>query len=254
MKRLPALIRWASVLSILFCLLPGVHAFAEQTSGARTLAKNPTTSLYDLRPQGPELSRDRLDSSLAELELPIQASLSMWDQIREWLKGLFQNTTPTTFPDWLDDFRLSETTAQWIFYLTCMLIVALAVAIVFNELRHVRARRRTERVSPDAPVIDNPTDAALEDQTIPLLDYPAHLLEILINRLHLRHTHRVASLTHREILAAADTLQPTQKELLVRITHLAEQIRYAGSRPDDAQVEEVVAATRAAIETLGQPV
>ena len=249
--------RWAFLLLILNCLLAG-PALAEADAHADTeLSKKApatTASHYERTPLGPSLETDHLDDILSELAKPTAAALSMWDQISAWFEQFFEDQSQMTIPQWLEDFRLSETTAQWIFYLACALIVLLSAGIIWNELRHASARRRWKQTAADTndPALGLAAAPQLPLSEIPLIELPAYLLGLLIRRTDIQSA-RPGSLTHRELIQAMQTLAPAQREPLIGITTVAERIRYAPRPPESNEIEQAVASAKILIDKLDAP-
>jgi hypothetical protein len=156
-------------------------------------------------------------------------------------------------PPWFRDFRVSDTIARWIFYITGALIVLLAVGIVANELRHANAfRRRREHGRGPLTAPDVAASTTVEDLlSLPLSEQPGVLLKLIVARLALaRVTDRQESLTHREIVHATQSLEPAQSQPLHKVANLAERIRYGGRLPEEHEIEPVVGAGRALLSKL----
>ena len=251
MSPVPARYRWALTLSILCCLLQGSPASAEQAAKSipKSIGKNATASHYLQPAKGPVLSTHELDSILDELAPP-QLSLSMWDRISTWLEEYFQDRTSATLPDLFQDFRLPDSTVQWIFYVTCAIILILAGAIVVNELRHIQAHRKpTGGPESSATAVDR-HDPVPDQGPMAVFELPAYFLNMLIARLQLAQPGRTSRLTHREIVEAAGSLVPAQRTPVVEIANIAERIRYAGIRPAAREVEGAIAETRKLLDAL----
>lgn len=206
---------------------------------------------YDQPPPGPALSLDALDPILAELATTEIEALSFWDRLWQWLVERFSPVRDDTDLTWLNDFRVSDTVARWIFYLTAALIVLLGIGIVVNELRHANAFRRRRKLGGgriNAP--DVVPSTSVEDLlSLPLSEQPAMLLRLILARLeNLRD--RQLSLTHREIVRATIGLRPAQSQPLHKIANFAERIRYGGWLPQPSEIEPVIGAGRALLSEL----
>lgn len=212
-----------------------------------------TASAYDQPAPGPALSLDALDPILAELAPTETQVVSLWDKLWDWLDELLDPAGDNEDPPWFRDFRVSDTIARWIFYITGALIVLLAVGIVANELRHANAfRRRRKHGGGPLTVPDVAASTTVEDLlSLPLSEQPGVLLKLIVARLALaRVTDRQESLTHREIVHATQSLEPAQSQPLHKVANLAERIRYGGRLPEEHEIEPVVGAGRALLSKL----
>ena len=209
------------------------------------------TSYYNRSPEGPRLVAADLNLILNELVLPAQSTLSMWDRVRAWLRDLVGKNASVNWPEWLKDFRVSEATALWIFYVACALIVCLALGVVVNEVRHVRARRRFKAPADrNTANLDNLNmELSMAVDQIPLLDRPAWLLNRLIWQLELNTEEgtRPASMTHRQVVLAARTLPETQSTPLSELAVIAERIRYSPESPSTGEISEALSVTSALV-------
>ncbi len=200
---------------------------------------------------GPRLDTHLLDTILEELALPeAQAELTFWEKLENWLNRYLGERTEPVLPDWLRSFRLPEDTMLWVFYVSCLLIVLLAVGIVANEVRHARGRRQRDVESAavsDAPAASSTSDAKPDS----LLELPAWLLRKLIIRLGLSLSGtRGHSLTHRELARAGEGLPDELGEPLGVLARTAERIRFGDALPDEDEIKTAVRAGTSLLDSL----
>ncbi len=233
---------------------PHLRAFAVLLLCCTLAGPSPATpaGAYDQPPPGPALSLDALDPILAELATTTETEvLSLWDRLWQWLDERLNPVRDDADLAWLNDFRVSDTVARWIFYLTAALIVLLGIGIVVNELRHANAFRRRRKLGggriTDPDVV--PSTSVEDLLSVPLSEQPAMLLRLILARLeNLRDRH--VSLTHREIVRATHGLRPAQSQPLHKIANFAERIRYGGWLPQQSEIEPVIGAGRALLSEL----
>ncbi len=206
---------------------------------------------YVTAASGPRLDEQLLDSILEGLSLPdAQAELSFWEALENWLNQYLGDRSEPVLPDWLRSYRLPEDTVLWVFYLSCALIVLLAVAIVGNEIRHLRGRRKPgAEAMAVAAAGDYPQSAEQEPAT--LLELPAWLLRQLIVRLGLSSSGtRGASLTHRQLAEAGADLPQAIGQPLAELAQAAELIRYGNEAPARARLTKAVQDGKAVLQSL----
>ncbi len=209
---------------------------------------------YRKTPPGPSIGAEHLDGILRDLARPEAGSFELWERLRRWLEETFGAGESLDLPRWLEDFRVSDDTVLFIFYGACALVVLLSLAIIANELRLVRWRRRQKTQGADAAA-DAPVATPVDPDRLPLLELPAFLLKQILERLAEHPTfprRRVASLTHQEIERAAATLAPALAKPLISTAAVAERIRYAAAAPESTEIERAVAGSRALLDTLEQ--
>ena len=203
---------------------------------------------------GPLLEETLLESVLAELTLPeTAAELTFWEELEKWLARYLGEQSDPVLPEWLRSFRLPEETALWVFYISCALIVLLAMGIVGNEIRLARGRRKGPETQTAAEAETEAAGFAESPDSEPtsLLELPAWLLGRLIVRLglSLRST-RGDSLTHRELVQAGQGLPGEVTDPLGALARTAERIRYGDAVPDNSEVTAAVERGTALLDAL----
>jgi hypothetical protein len=202
---------------------------------------------------------DSLESVLDELRQPVQAEqpLTWFERFKRWLRNLMSSKDSgddSWLTRWLDEYRLSETARNIIFYGSVVLVVLLAVAVIVNEVRVARkGRRKKDRTgAADAAGVfgEALTVRSLDLDAASRSERPSILLQMLVATLvKSGRLQAERSLTHRELTARAKFDDSSQRESFRRVAQLAERIVYGG---DDApaDLDEVVQAGRALHSTL----
>lgn len=213
--------------------------------------------------RGPELDDHLLDPILEALTLPeMQTELSFWEKLEDWLNRHLGDRPTPVLPDWLRSFRLPEDTILWVFYVSCALIVMLAIGIVGNEIRHARGRRKSacgceksgrEEDARGTNVLASSADRGRASRNKPdsVLELPAWLLGRLIARLGLSLSGtRGDSLTHRELVLAGARLPGEVAQPLAALARTAERIRYDAGAPDETEISAAVREGTVLLESL----
>lgn len=205
---------------------------------------------YRKGPTAPPLDRGTLADALAGLERPSAEVLSLWERVWRWVRGWWGDRERPEV-DWLRGFSLSELTLQLMFYGSVALIVILALAVVFAELRAVvwthrkRPAASWEDAGPGAApalTLDTVRAAALPEQ-------PGLLLRLLLEQLRARGMLRIApGSTHRDITAAAGAMAGGQD--LATLCHAAERAAFGGWRPGAAEIAGLYRACNRALHAV----
>jgi len=200
---------------------------------------------------GPRLDDQLLDAVLEGLLLPeAQSEPSFWQTLERWINRYLGNRTDPVLPEWLRNMRLPEQTMLWVFYLSCLLVVLLAIGIVANEVRHARKRRKVPAATTaDSTATDHREDPDAEPTS--MLELPAWLLRRLTALLRLSVGGiRGDSMTHRELVQAGDGLPGEVSVPLAALARTAERIRYGDEAPDELELASTVQSGVALLESL----
>ena len=167
------------------------------------------------------------------------APQTWWERFKSWLRSLLRRdeATPAENFGWLErllsHLRLRPWLARTIGYTTIGLVIALALWIVWRELRHANVFTRHRRASGGSGHTAWPPPAfaaevrAADLDSLPLRQRPALLLQLLVQAL--RQSDRLGAeraLTFRELSERAKLDDDWQRSRFERIARLAERQRY----------------------------
>ena len=196
---------------------------------------------------------DGLQSILDELKQPEQAELPLtwFERFKRWLRNFFGKqdaATDSWLSRWFEEHTLSETARNILFYGPMILVVALAIAVIVNEVRVARRGRRKRDRTQASSADGMPLDAlarSLDLDAASRSERPSILLQMLVATLvKTGRLQAERSLTHRELTARAKFDDSSQRENFRRVAQLAERIVYGGDEAP-AELDEVVQAGRA---------
>jgi hypothetical protein len=209
----------------------------------------------------PRFEAPRVESLASVVNsLRVQAApQSWWDRFKSWLRSLLRQdeVPPQADSGWLERLlsrlTLKPWVAQAIGYTTIGLVIALALWIIWRELRlaNAFARRRSSsarRERPEwAPAAFAGDVRAGDLDLLPLWERPSALLQLLVQAL--RQSERLGlerALTFRELSERARLDDDLQRTRLQRIASLAERQRYgARSQPPTPDSDEKLRETLA---------
>jgi hypothetical protein len=210
---------------------------------------------------GPRFDAPRVESlaSVASALRVQNAPQSWWERFKSWLRSLLrQDEVPSRANfGWLErllsHLKLKPWLAQAVGYTTIGLVIALALWVVWRELRQANAltrhRRRSggiERSVRTPPALAAELRAGDLD-ALPLWERPSMLLQLLVQAL--RQSDRLGlerALTFRELSERAKLDDDWQRTRFVRIARLAERQRYGvRSQPPSLRSDEQLRETLA---------
>ena len=190
-----------------------------------------------------ERGRARRCARRAELEKP--APLTIWQRIQQWYDehfGASGDEARGWLEQWLQRFAPSDTFVSYFVILLGIVLVAVTVAIVYNELRVAGVLaggvfRKYSPLAPAAPDSEPERPRSFDDLTrAPLARRPVLLLALVLDRLRARGVPALRdSLTHRELLGAARLTAP-QSAAFGAVLDAAERVTFADWRPAEADV------------------
>jgi hypothetical protein len=189
----------------------------------------------------PRFEAPRVESLAAAVSsLRVQhAPQSWWERFRSWLRSLLrQDEIPSTADTgWLERLLAHLTLKPWVAkaigYGTIALVIALALWIIWRELRYANVLTRRRRPSGGLGRNEwRPQAFAAELRAgdldrLPLWERPALLLQLLVQAL--RQAQRLGlerALTFRELAERAKLDDELQRARFERIARLAERQRY----------------------------
>jgi hypothetical protein len=187
-------------------------------------------------PRGrPAPRTDAVAAVLARVARPADSRGGWWGRFKDWLHRIFTPQQPADYGwlgRWLRQIKLSTGTAQLIAWSAFALVVALAAAIVLNELRVAgllggRAARTRSRGQPPltgaAAALPQIERAAAERQ-------PGLLLELIAARLVQQERLPPArALTARELEQHARLPDGSARPQLAELVTVCERVRFSGA-------------------------
>lgn len=208
---------------------------------------------YRESPTGPVLAPGALDAALAALpESRTAEQATLWDIVRErlrkWLSG-----RDGVLPDWLPSIPVNDATARWLLYGGAALILLMAAALLFAEVRYWHRRRDgrgLEGPMPDtAGPCSSPPPAAVGRTPAEQLQ---GLFAAVVDRLQrLGLLPARPSLTHREVAARAD-IPPAQRDVVGLLGSGAERVRFGAWTPARVEVTAHLEAGRRLLDELAE--
>ena len=203
-------------------------------------------------------SASALDDVLAELKVEKPPALTIWQRIQQWYDehfGANGGDTRGWLNKWLQRFAPSEKFVGYFVIMLGIVLVAVTIVIVHNELRIVgvfgggMVRKYSPLGRSSAPEPEQPRD--FEDVArAPLARRPVLLLALVLERLRLRGMLPSRdSLTHRELLGAARLSGP-QSAAFGAVLDAAERVTFADWRPAEEEVDPVLARGRELLSSL----
>jgi len=204
-----------------------------------------------------------LDDVLAELKLEKAPPLTLWERIQQWYDehfGARGDEARGWLEQWLQRFAPSERLVSYFVIVLGIVLVAVTVAIVYNELRVAGVLaggvlRKYSPLTPATPDSDPERPRNFDDVArAPLARRPALLLALVLERLRARGVPLLRdSLTHRELLGAA-RLSPQQSAAFGAVLDAAERVTFADWRPAEADVDSVLARGKQLLSSLAAEV
>jgi len=194
----------------------------------------------------------RLDSILHSIEEPVHVeSPGLLERFKRWLRDILgrQQAEPGSWLNrWLPEFHVPQSVTTVLTYSLVVLVLALAIAVVINELRAngVLKRDKAARSGAVGPTGGSAAIAALQSlDTAPLHERPSILLRMLVTTLVKSGRLRTErSLTHRELASGASLDEQSQREVFQRVAALGERTLYGGQDVPEPEIESVIAAGR----------
>ena len=200
-----------------------------------------------------------LDDALGELKLEKPAPLTIWQRIQQWYEehfGASGDEARGWLEQWLQRFAPSDRLVSYFVIALGIVLVAVTVTIVFNELRVAGVLagdvlRKYSPLAPSAPGSEPERARNFDDVTrAPLARRPVLLLALVLERLRARGATPLRdSLTHRELLGAA-RLSAQQSAAFGAVLDAAERVTFADWRPAEADVDPLLARGRELLSSL----
>ena len=210
---------------------------------------------YSAAPDRQVLDPAALTPILATLQPPqSEQPLSLFERFKHWLRNAFdrqQADSESWLSRWLQGARVPDAVSRALIYGSIVLILALALAVVINELRAAGVFRRNAKRAHSAKSTAATTNAAALAMLGGEGRAPA-LLRMLVHTLvHSGRLRTERSLTHRELCTQAMFDDDTQRARFRQVALLAERSVYAGAHVSDAEIESAAQTAQALNAQLG---
>jgi hypothetical protein len=213
----------------------------------------------ETRPARAAPRQDVLAPVLAELGEQGRQGVTRWERFKRWLKQKFEDRKDEDEAGWLEkwsrQFRTSEGVSRALTYLGYALVIALALFVVWGELRAAGLlggfRRAARRANPAA---EWRRRLMLADvNAAPLADRPGMLLRLLGEALTRAHRLPAADgLTARAIASRAELDSPADRAELERVAATADEVRYADRRLADETLEATVGTAKVLLDKFAR--
>lgn len=210
---------------------------------------------YQLSLRAPSQPPDRaaLRAILADLGPMEPTNTGAWSRFTRWLREALERRGPAS---WTGP-RLSPSQAviDLICYACLAAVVAMAIAVIVNELRVAGAfapRRQRNAAEPRAPAAPLISDwSTIQNASPP--ERPRLLLELISARLiELNRLPPASGFTVRELLQAVRSVRGEDRSLLADVALAAERVRFSGEPLPATSLEAVVERGRRLLEHLSQ--
>jgi hypothetical protein len=177
--------------------------------------------------------------------------LGWFERFKRWLRSMLERqggSSDNWLSRWLEETKISDLVATGILYAALVLILALTILVIVNELRAAGLFRERHKTQPDqvaGGIAAAAEDAAADFDTLSVDRKASMLLRMLVATLIQSGRLRTQrSLTHRELCARARFDDARQRESFQRVAALAERTVYGSSEVPAEEVEPIVAAAR----------
>jgi len=203
----------------------------------------------------------RVAAVLAKLTQPDQARGGWWARFRQWLREALTPPPQRADQGWLrrmiGDMGLSQAVLEGIVWGALWLVIALAVAVVVNELRVAGLLKGGHRAPGSARAAARlPAAVTFQDleQASPFRQ-PTLLLELITTRLAEQDRLPPArALTVHELTRAARLPEESDRERLSELATACERVRFSDTEPAPQTLAAALARGRELLAALEAPV
>ena len=202
---------------------------------------------------------ERVSSVLAALEAGPPEPAGWWARFKAWVRGIVAARAAAGSDSWLARLlgatQLSERVARLIMVAVCAVLIAVAAAIVINELRLAGWLRRRGQTGTGhaAGAGAQPPGACGLGQVAAAAEElrPRLLLELIARRLYEQGRLPPArALTVQELLRAARLADDADRERLRVLAQVSERLRFSNSGPGREALGAALAAGRELLAAL----
>jgi hypothetical protein len=188
----------------------------------------------------PTPGTERVGAVLAALKAAQPEPAGWWARFKAWLHGILEARASADTDSWLTRLlgtaQLSQRVVRLIRVAACAVLIALAAAVVINELRLAGVLRRASMpgARPAGDADRGPLEArdVQEVEAAALELQPRLLLELIARRLYEQgRLPPSRALTVRELLRSARLAEGADQERLRVLAAACERLRFSGSAP-----------------------
>lgn len=197
--------------------------------------------------------RAALKAILAELGPLEPTNTGIWARFTRWLREALERRDPASAQWSVPRLSPSQAVIDLICYACLAAVVAMAIAVIVNELRVAGAfapRRQRNAGEPRTQAARATSDWSVIHSVSPP-ERPRVLLELISARLiELHRLPHASGLTVRELLQAVRSVRAEDRSLLADVALAAERVRFSGEPLPAASLEAVVERGRRLLEHL----
>ncbi|MBL8266219.1 DUF4129 domain-containing protein [Steroidobacter sp.] len=210
---------------------------------------------YAQPPEHTQISVDGLQPVLAALREPVEAGhqSSWYERLKRWLSEAFDRQEQQANPwlsRWLDEHPISDRVQRALVNGVMLLVVLLAITILLNEVRAVRAGRR-KREPAGSDVTGGVLMPGVSADAASFGERPAAMLKMLVATLvKTGRLHGAPSLTAGELTTRARFDDSAQRESFRSVAQLADREVFGGKDLAGGDIDDAVRAARSLDEQL----
>jgi hypothetical protein len=218
---------------------------------AQGLAQLRTLLSRELAPRalGRAPRAEHAGAALARIAAPENPRLGWWQRVKRWLRGLIEphhEEDADAATGWLGGLDLEHGAGQVVAGIALVLVIALAAAILLNELR-VAGLLRRRRVGRGDTLTGRAAgeDAVADLEAAEPLEQPALLLELITARLTEQERLPPArALTTHEVVRRAHLPAESERPHLAELAAACEYLRFSARTLAAASLASAVSAGR----------
>ena len=205
-------------------------------------------------------SVEHVAAVLAKVTQSEQPRAGWWTRLRQWLREVLAPRPERAGESWwrrlIGDARLSDVALEAAGWGAMLLVIALAVVVVINELRVAGVLKARERAHGRARTpATTPGALTLEDlERVSPLEQPSLLLELIARRLVAQERLPPArSLTVHELTRAARLPGESDRERLRELATTCERVRFGDQQESSSTLAAAIARGRELLAALEAP-
>jgi len=205
-------------------------------------------------------SVEHVAALLAKVTQSDQPRAGWWTRLKQWLREVLAPRPERAGESWwrrlIGDARLSDVALEAVGWGAMLLVIALAVVVVINELRVAGVLKARERAHGRARTpAAGPGALTLEDlERVSPLEQPSLLLELIARRLVAQERLPPArSLTVHELTRAARLPGESDRERLRELATTCERVRFGDQQESSSTLAAAIARGRELLAALEAP-